>query len=362
MGNTVSKGEEGYILIVQLVNILFAGLVIFLTACSSQPEQSLEEGALLDEDNRVYVFTEDTEAEAHLELNLPLQGPPSSTWVEDSRRYVSGVVGGVASAVDSYISEDDRVVHNKSYVRLRMGETWQNGGNFIRKSDIKLKVDFPKSKDRVGIVFDTSPEEFESLEQQNRISGTGDQLIQDQGSATAALRFVWNGWNAWQPSLDAGIKGASPVNPFVRFRFSKSFAISPQWRLLSNNELYTYYQDGFSEQSSLSFIRPIGESVFFVNKQEVRWVHDRRLLNFANISSFTHAYDERKVFTYRAGAFYEEKPDPHLTSYFIDFSYRHRLHEDWLYVELIPSLTWPEDEDFNKVAELTLRFELYFRN
>ena len=354
-------------MIKQFYNILLISLFIFISACASQSEKSRESSLILAQDNTVYVFSDDetqnvTGEHLQLQLDMELQGPPRPNWVNRSRYYVADTVGGVTEAVDSYISEDDTVTKNNSYLRLRIGKTWQDGGNFIDKIDVKLKADFPKSKDKIGIIFETSPEEFETLEQQNRESGTGDQLVRDGSSSTAALRFVLQTWRSWQSDLDAGIKGVSPVNPFLRLRFSKTFAISEQWRLLSNNALYLYYQDGYASQSSISFIRPFSQNFVFVNKQEVRWLHDRQVLSFANISSVTHAYAGRQVFTYRAGAFYEQKPEPYLSSYFVDFSYRQRLHEDWLYLELIPSLTWSEEYAFERVAELTLRFEMYFRN
>ena len=300
-----------------------------------------------------------------LELKLDLHGPPDPHWVHNSRHYVGRVFGDVTASLDTYIADDETQVKNQSYLRLRLSQTWQDGGNMISKSDIRFYVDLPKSKDHIGFVFDTAPEEFESLEQQNRESATGDQQIRNSDSATAGLRFALDIWDDWSPNLDVGIQGGLPVNPFMRFRFSRGFILPDYWEMISQNALYYYYQDGGVQQSSLSFVRPLGSSLLFVNKWEMRWGHDKHSLTFANINSLTHAFDDRRVFTYRLGAFYEEKPDPHLSSYFIDVSYRHRLHEDWLYAELIPSLTWLEDENvegFEDIAEITLRFEMFFRN
>ncbi|NRB38204.1 MAG: hypothetical protein HRU20_07005 [Pseudomonadales bacterium] len=306
--------------------------------------------------------TNDSAGPVTLATDEEVQGPLEPHWVDNSRYYVSDVVGSVADSVDSYIADDHREVDNASYLRLRVGQTWQEGGHFITKSDIRFKADFPRTKDTVGIVFDTSPEEFESLEQQNRESGTGDQSIRDSDTATAALRFSLGGAEHWSPNLDVGIKGGLPINPFLRFQFGRRFFLPARWGLISKNALYYYYQDGGAVQSSLSFIRPMANDLVFINKQDVRWVHDQRLLTFGNISSLTRVVDDRIMLTYRAGGFYEQMPDPHVTSYFIDFSCRLRLHEDWLYAELIPSMTWPEEKNFDEIAEFTLRFELFFKN
>ena len=85
-----------------------------------------------------------------------------------------------------------------------------------------------------------------------------------------------------------------------------------------------------------------------------------QILEFSEVVTFQHRLTERDTFLYRTGIFYQEHPDPHTQSYFVDTIYRRRLHEDWLYGEVIPSVTWAEVNNFHSLATLTFRLDIIF--
>ena len=335
-----------------------------------RPEKPLIDDArdidMVSEGDKIYFVAKDLsgqldDEDLQLELKLSLAGPPELHWVKSSRRYVTEVVTGVAGSVDNYLAGDEVPIENNSYLRIRMGPSFLSAGDASFRADVSLKADLPKTKNDMGIVFDTVPDEFKTLEGQNRASVAGRESG-DERQSTAALRFGLDFWQGWRPDLDVGLQTGRGVNPFLRLHVSQLFQLTRNWQLLSSNAAYLYYQQGFAEQSSVQFTRPLSDSLIFISKFEMRWLHEAQSLSFSDIASFTQALNERTAITYRVGGFYEQRPDPHLSSYFIDVRGRYRLYEDWLYAELIPSVTWPQETDFEPVEEITLRFEVFFKS
>ncbi len=296
-----------------------------------------------------------------LQMYLDLDGEPKLHWVEGGRQYVARSVEGVVGAIDDFLADDFEPQINKSFLRLRMAQVFQQGGDSFFKSDIRLKADLPKVESHMGIVFDSSPVEFETLEGQNREAVSGEQRVRESNNATAALQFMLNDRWGWKFDVDLGLQGSLPINPFLRFDALRNFRLNDNWDLLINNELFSYYQDGVINQSALQFSRPLQDHLIYLNKFELRWLNDVQQLSYADVNSITHVVTDRTVFTYRAAVFFEQKPVSGVTSYLLDFRSRHRLHKDWLYVEFIPSVIWPKDNDFEEIVELTLRFEIFFK-
>ena len=66
-------------------------------------------------------------------------------WIETPRLFVSKTVKAMTGAVDDFLSQDDLLIINESYLKLRMGRVMEEGGHTFLKNDLKLKVDLPKS-------------------------------------------------------------------------------------------------------------------------------------------------------------------------------------------------------------------------
>lgn len=281
-------------------------------------------------------------------------------WIENSRRYVGSGVKKMTGSVDSYLSRNKAVVENDSYIRLRLGYVLEEGGHTFPNNDIKLKVDLPKTKNKWALVFETNPDEFETLEQQHQDNKTQQQAFQGSNSSIGAMKFILGDWQYWKNDFDVGIKMPFPANPFVRFNTKRRYQMSELWSSRIKHSIYYFREEKLGEHSSVMFERPIVKDWTFFNAVDMQWQSQGDILEYSDIVMFQQILTDRDTFLYRTGEFYQQHPSPHLQSYFIDTVYRRRLHHDWLFLDTIPSVTWSEDHHFHGIFALTLRLEVIF--
>lgn len=284
-----------------------------------------------------------------------------SEQVELGRYYLAHGVQLVTGAVDDFLSQDETLILNDSYLYLRLGQVFEEGGNHYDKNDISLKVDLPKTENRLMLVITSDPDEFESLEEQNQDRQSDEQTIRNTDGTTGALRFVLDEWHSWNPDLDIGLKAPLPLDPFIRLTLRRRYGLGDYWMGAMRHSVYHFHQEGFGEKSRFLAGRPLGENYFFTGQVEMQWQGEGGILEFDNVVSLRHYISKRNVLTYSTGVFVEEHPDPHTRSYYVDASLRRRLYKDWVYGVIRPAVTWEEETDFEAVVSLTLRLEAYFR-
>ncbi len=283
-------------------------------------------------------------------------------WIEAPRLFVSKAIKAMTGSVDDFLSQDDEDIVNESYLKLRLAQVLEEGGHTYPKNDLKLKVDLPKTENRWALIFETDPDEFESLEEQNQNRESDDNSIRNTDGSVGALRVMLDEWNNWKSDFDVGVKAPLPLNSFVRFNMQRGYKLNEAWSARVRHSVYYFHEEGFGERSRFNLHRRLGEDWSFTNLMDMQWRHEGQELEFGEIVSFHHSASGRDAFTYRAGGFYEEHPGSHVKSYFVDVRYRRRLHSNWLYGEIIPDVTWAEANDFNDLASISFRLEVYFRH
>lgn len=300
-------------------------------------------------------FTEimEDQVEIRQERELP-------RWIEEPRLLVSRSVTSFGTLVDDFLTEDESCLENESYLRLRMGEVLEEGGESYPRNDLKLKIDLPKTENRWSLVLESDSDDFDSLEDQYQERPEETSTISQSDGTTGAIRFFMDDLLDWRADLKVGVKGPFPLNPFVRSTIEKRYPLGEVWLARVDHSLYYYHEEGLGERSRLVFQRKIGEQWSLSHTTDMQWQEQDAILEFGEILSLRHSPTNRDFLTYRVGAYYEEHPASHLTAYFMDMRYRRRLHSNWLFAELVPDVTWARSEKFNDIASLTLRLEVRF--
>lgn len=282
-------------------------------------------------------------------------------WIEKPRVLVGEVVNDMTRTMDDFFSQNNDDIVNESYLKLRLGQGIEENGHTFSRNDLKLKIDLPKTENRWSLIFETDPDEFESLEEQNQNRKSDNTSIRNTDGTIGAVRVMLNEWNHWRSDFDVGLKAPLPLNSFVRFNLNRNYRVNEHWRAHIRHSVYYFHNEGFGERSRFDLHRQLSNTWFFTNFMDMQWQHEEEDLEFGEIISFQQRATRRDTFTYRSGIFYEEHPGTHVKSYFVDVRYRRRLHSDWLYGEIIPDITWSKVNNFNRLASINFRLEIYFR-
>lgn len=351
---------------------MIAGRVILLTAlmllaaCAASPEKDAPpgpDGQAVDAPVPVSV-TEHPLPEEWVGA-VPLMTVPEPL-LDRTQRTVEDVVVGTAQTVDNIfgsadVEEDATVTRG----RLSVGGQWDERDGLRERIRLKARVGLPAVNKRTSLLLgrgdvndfvdgssddniDTLPDRFNDFQDEDWLLGVG-------YSRDATLRRGW--------SFGAGVRMATPLEPFVRatYRWHKAFGDDWLWRVEPRIFLQNQRGAGISIQNTLDHV--FNESwllrsySIFVAEEEVEGVSwTTKLIAYRNLTA-------KAAMSYAVYATGETDYEVPLRDYGIELRYRRQISREWLFIELLTYINWPRDfliEERERNIGIGIEFEMQF--
>ncbi len=284
----------------------------------------------------------------------------SAAWMAGSRDELSEHIETLGRRLDSFFSGQEVMVDkNKSYIRMRLGAIWKERYGVENDSDIKFRLDLPATKERYRIVIESESEEDHSLEESNR-PALMDQSSPSRESVSAAVRFVSGVVKHWDTDLDIGVRTRIPLDPFIRGTAKREWDLDDNWVGRIHQRVSYFHSNSFSAKTKFIFERPLSQKSLFRHKTELEWEKLEDQLAFADVFSVFNEIDDDRVVEYQFGILGSSLSNTHIDDIFVGANYRERLYKDWLYLEVIPEILFPREDDYEMTHSLTLRLEVMF--
>jgi len=302
-------------------------------------------------------------------LAAPVENNPEreKTWwqkilgeLEEDRDTTTQKYLSMSRSIDQYFygKELDKTT-NKSHLKLELKNTLYSGGEMERDVKLRGKIDLPNTKKRLKLVFTSSTDLERSLEDRVTDNASGERIKKD--SSFAGLEFSpEKDKDEWRKAFTAGIKLRTPLLPFAKYDLEKDWVLSDKWTANFEQVFWYLDDDGFGETSQLRFMRPITESYRMEISSELEFRDKENTFYYDLILSTTHRLNPSSSIEYYTGGIGESQPTNQVTSYILGASYRKLLHEDWLFLNLEPRLSFPRDENWDPQPSFTLRLQVYF--
>ncbi|MFL1455789.1 hypothetical protein ACJO5Y_15250 [Marinobacter sp. GN3S48] len=283
-----------------------------------------------------------------------------SNWVLRQERTQGSRVQALGEWADrTFSGAATGMPNNQSYLRLGFATESEYGDPAQLDPEARFRLDIPTVEEKLRLVIESESDELIPLAERRR----NRQLTEEERSeteATGALRYLSEVGDAINLSNDVGVRLRFPTDAFWRVTADKRWQLDDNWRLKAEQRLYYFHQDGWGTRTSFGAGRNLGNGWKFLSASEMEWVHEERKFEMAQTFNFHKRLNNRATLSPRLGILGESQPNWRQTSIFADLTYRHRLHSDWLYGEIIPALEFPRDESFKDRGSLVLRIELYF--
>jgi len=315
----------------------------------------------------------ETDEEHHISSSANPEGSqclpePLPTWrkgayrLSDTRDNWSNRVDQFARGVDGFFAGEESLNElNKSYAKLSIGGRWIESGNFEDESDLKFRLHLPATKERYKLIIENDPEEAESLDEKNRPSFIG---IQESGmdSVSAAIQRVRMRGLYWKTSSRLGIRGGVPLDSFARVTAKRRWSAGEEWNIPYRFRLSYFHSDGYKAINTISFQKSLEHSLFFKAKTDIAWTQERNTLETAQVFSIFQHLQRTKGIDYKLGVLGESASHHVINAYFLSVHYRQLIYQDWLYINIIPELNYPRELDYESVASLSMRLEVFFKH
>jgi len=279
-------------------------------------------------------------------------------YIDRVHRWLSGGVGESAQDVDEFFGDatyESEATNTR--LRLRFDTFFEEHEDVDFKVRVHLRLVLPKTNKRLKLTFSGSPDDDEGAgDDLDTVTGSG-----DDNNAEASLAFTAVDTAKQNVSLRTGIKSGPAWWIGPRYRFYTK--LGPIWGFRFTQLLRWLTDDGWEFRSTFDFERKIGEKFFFRTTA-------RGIYNQEDWKDDGYKYRlQAKLFQFvtpNIGLRYEwinkfiTKPNNHLDEIILKFGYRQRIWRKWLFFEIVPQASFPDDRDFEFVPGILFRVETNF--
>lgn len=291
----------------------------------------------------------------------------ASNWLDRSQKQVYETVCGTAAWFDGFFGDRRYdTTSGNTFGRVGLSGFWDERDGFDPKLRFRAKYALPALRDRANIIVgrgdekdfieeretpsDSIPGNFNRVEDDSFLIGLGYQ--RDTG-LERGLDF------------SAGIKVRAPPEPYLKTRYRRAYELSDSTLFQLRPVVYWKSEEGFGATLATDIDHLLSDRMMLRWSNSGNISEDKEVEGVAWVSylSLFSALADRRALSYHAFIKGETKADVGLQNYGFEVRYRQRFLRDWLFFEVINSVTWPRftlDERREMNLGIGAGFEMYF--
>ena len=306
---------------------------------------------MLDESDCVSDITEGLGAEAKQSFFGFLDQPQDT---------VSSGIESLAQSIDEFYS-DEKVKYQSSgsYVQLIGDLMFEEPGEVHGIGDINIRLSVPHTQKKLRLLLESKPEEQRSTVE--RVTNQVPQSGNNNDGVFLGVQRELGREEKWRFKPSLGLRLRFPIDTYVRLRANRTYQYE-NWRLYLALTPYWFDSTGFGFDSSMEWSYPLRDNLLFRSYDLLRYTDERDMFDFAHVFSLTHTLSSSRSISYEASMFADMEPTVYATEYVLLVRYRQRVHSDYLFMELVPQVSYRKEFDFNDEPSLLLRIEFLFKH
>lgn len=268
---------------------------------------------------------------------------------ENSHAALSGGIVQMVERIDRLFGDERLDDDGETRLRLRVGLRYTRQDEWSFKSSLRARLDLPQLEQRLQFIIDDDVEDE---------SGRVGEAFRDS-RPDAALRFLFDESARHRSSVDAGMRLSGPTQAFVRWR--GRLVLTPgDWDLRLIQTVAWFTATGPAQTSEMRWTRALPARWWFRSASRLEWEEKVSGVTLHQALFFGRELSSRRAFRWELSGTWPETPHPRETIYAVEFTYRQLLHQDWLYGELAPTLSFHQTHDYRTNPGMAVRLEVLF--
>ena len=268
-----------------------------------------------------------------------------------------------AKWLDSFFrNEQYEAEENRSTLRLTSSFLQEEGEDSEFDVKARLRIVAPMTKDKLQLVFageaDDDPDFYDAPEQSGKQPNEG----MDQKETTASLWYFFK--TSVRDNLSARVgfrrrNGKAVVYSGPRYRHLWKFE---NWSVRFTESVRWFSDTGWESITSLDFERPFHKTFLYRTHIEGTWYEERDGY-YPNLTFSLYQYlSKKRALEYSLINDFETRPTDRLKEITLRVRYRQSIWRKWLFLEIIPQVRFPEDQDYDAISGIGIKLEAVFGN
>ena len=289
--------------------------------------------------------------------DIPLLGDKHEKRLDDAQVEATALLLGAAQWIDSFfddgrsVSEDNQT---RATIKLSLGYSKNDDFEVQPRFDLRLKL--PRLSSKALLIISAADDDdfdIESNPVSNRPSDHDDSKYSD---LTIGLkRFLLEG-EKYNLSIDGGVSW-DYLFAGARYRALQDLG---NWQGRFTNRLRYYTDDGWENLATYDFETYWDDTWMFRTTSSVVLAEEEAGIPHSQYFKLFQVLSEYQVLSYESGIYLDTEPDYLMTDLQFKLRYRERFYRDWLVFEIVPSITFPEETDYETNPGIMVKLEATF--
>lgn len=286
--------------------------------------------------------------------------------VSNSRNLLGETANSIGNSLDALFGAPDKNQVNDSVLIVRSGLYLDDTNEASLFAQVSFRADLPSTEEKLQLLFRAQEEDQygdnDNTSVNNRgNSGSSEQFIRSS-KAGLFLRFIHqNDESPWQSVLDTGFAfDGTDAEPVSTLRVRKNYHLDGGWQIRPEPTVFWSHKNDFAAGIGLHSQKRLSETLLLKNSTNLGYYfspethyynHGWQLVNFLS--------DDLRV-SYNLSFYSNSDIDDPVDTVEISASLRRRIHDNWLFFNVIPADRHSSDNDYRRDLSLTLQFEAKF--
>jgi hypothetical protein len=285
------------------------------------------------------------------------------SWMDKTELYFAESVHELSTFIDEGLAkeEGEESLTNRSYLKLKYKSEYTHYGYFDSDERVSIRVDLPHVKDNWNLIFETDPEDYNSLESKQRGLSTSNSKDSIDG-AIGGVRLQDGELRHWRTNLDLGVKLRWPLDPFTRADIRRVEELSENWTTQFKQELFYYHSVGSGSLTELNFYHATNDdfSQIFKVGSSAQYIYEDDNWEVLFLLNYFDRISSNHLIEYSTGVSFEPNLADEVSNSWISVAWRQKLYSNWLYLSLIPQVDAPREFDYQPNAGFRMELEAVF--
>ena len=270
--------------------------------------------------------------------------------------------------IDDFFGNPGTTSRQQTSYELR----WRNGlrmtdqGAFRPESILRAHLTLPRTSERLQLFISGEDQADQPSTTLPGDPGTPGFDRTNQPTArvvNAEFRYGFLNSPIHDMFVGAGVRIALPLKPVVRTRYQFTHTFSPESRLRAGETLFSKYNDWLGETTEITLEQLLSPRTL------LRWANSGTIsqefkgLEWGTELSLAHEFSPHTAITGLGGVYGATRSTAAIANYRVLARFRRNVLTDWLFYELEPEVSWPQDATGAQHPRyaLTLRLEVVFK-